>query len=52
LQAALAAADPDYAYVPPGAPGGPINFVTALGHGQLAGSVNPVSMQSWLPDVM
>ena len=52
LRAALAAADPDYAYVPPGAPGGPINFVTALGHGQLAGSVNPVSMQSWLPDVM
>lgn len=48
--AARAAGDPDFAYVPAGAPATPIRFLRRLGHGQLSGSIHPVTMSSWFPD--
>ena len=48
--AARAAGDADFAYVPAGAPPTPISFLRRLGHGQLSGSIHPVTMSSWFPD--
>ena len=45
-----AAADPDSAYTAPNSPQSSVKFLARLGHGQLSGSINPLSMRHWYPD--
>ena len=49
LSAAVSRGDPGFVYTPPLAPPNSVAFLTELGHGQLSGSIHPVTMNSWFP---
>jgi hypothetical protein len=50
IRAAVDRGDPLFVYTAPLAPANSITFLEALGHGQLTGSINPVTINSWYPN--
>ena len=50
IRAAVDRGDPLFVYTAPLAPANSIAFLEALGHGQLTGSIHPVTKNSWYPN--
>jgi len=50
IRAAVDRGDPLFVYTAPLAPANSITFLEALGHGQLTGSIHPVTKNSWYPN--